>query len=39
MGGGGGGASFDSDPVVTNYVKQDRVVWYKKPNLRSLYLL
>jgi hypothetical protein len=27
-----------SDPILTNYVKDDKVVWYKKRNLRMLYI-
>ena len=27
-----------SDPVLTRAVEEDRVPWYKKPNLRWLYL-
>jgi hypothetical protein len=28
-----------SDPVLTRIVEEDKVPWYKKPNLRYLYLL
>jgi hypothetical protein len=28
-----------SDPVVTRIVDEDPVPWYKKPNLRILYLV
>ncbi len=28
-----------SDPIITNIVKEDRVPWYRKPNLRYLYLM
>lgn len=28
-----------SDPVLTRIVDEDKVPWYKKPNLRVLYLL
>jgi hypothetical protein len=28
-----------SDPVVTRIVDEDPVPWYKKPNLRVLYLV
>jgi guanine deaminase len=28
-----------SDPVLTRIVEEDKVIWYKKPNLRSLYFL
>ncbi|QRV98587.1 Sugar (and other) transporter [Ceratobasidium sp. AG-Ba] len=38
-GGGMHGGGAASDPVVTRYVEQDKVPWYKKPNLRALYLL
>ena len=27
-----------ADPIVTRLVKEDRVPWYKKPNLRLMYL-
>ena len=33
------GASGTADPIVTRLVKEDRVPWYKKPNLRVLYVL
>lgn len=36
MGGFGGEAS---DPVVTRAIEADKVPWYKKPNLRYLYIL
>jgi hypothetical protein len=26
-----------SDPIVTRMVEQDKVPWYKKPNLRGMY--
>jgi hypothetical protein len=26
-----------SDPIITNFVKEDKVPWYKKKNLRMLY--
>lgn len=26
-----------ADPIITNFVKEDHVPWYKKKNLRSLY--
>jgi hypothetical protein len=28
-----------TDPILTRIVEEDKVPWYKKPNLRSLYLL
>jgi hypothetical protein len=28
-----------SDPIITNFVRDDKVVWYKKRNLRYLYLV
>jgi hypothetical protein len=28
-----------SDPILTNMAREDRVPWYRKPNLRHLYLL
>jgi len=28
-----------ADPVLTQAVNEDKVAWYKKPNLRYLYLL
>jgi hypothetical protein len=28
-----------SDPILARLVAEDRVTWYKKPNLRNLYLL
>jgi len=27
-----------SDPIITNFVKNDKVSWYKKKNLRLLYI-
>jgi hypothetical protein len=27
-----------SDPIITRMVAEDKVPWYKKPNLRLLYL-
>lgn len=27
------------DPVLTRIVEEDKVAWYKKPNLRYLYLM
>ena len=27
-----------SDPIVTHLVEQDKTPWYKKPNLRYMYL-
>lgn len=38
-GGAAHGGGEASDPVVTRYVQQDKVPWYRKPNLRHLYLL
>ena len=26
-----------ADPILTNFVKEDKVPWYKKKNLRMLY--
>lgn len=26
-----------SDPILTRMVSEDKVIWYKKPNLRKLY--
>ena len=28
-----------ADPVLTRAVEEDKVPWYKKPNLRALYLV
>lgn len=28
-----------ADPIVTRMVEEDKTPWYKKPNLRLLYLL
>jgi hypothetical protein len=33
------GAVEGTDPVLTRLVDEDKVPWYKKPNLRSLYFL
>jgi hypothetical protein len=33
MGGGG-----ENSPIINEIVKNDNVPWYRKPNLRSLYL-
>ncbi|CZR53195.1 related to hexose transporter protein [Phialocephala subalpina] len=30
---------YDDDPIVTRLVNEDTVPWYKKPNLRNLYLI
>jgi hypothetical protein len=30
--------SLDADPILTRLVAEDEVVWYKKKNLRKLYL-
>jgi hypothetical protein len=27
-----------ADPIVTRLVAEDKIVWYKKPNLRMMYL-
>jgi hypothetical protein len=27
-----------ADPIVTRLVEEDKVVWYKKPNLRRMYI-
>ena len=32
------GDAVDYDNVVSNLAAQDRIPWYKKPNLRRLYL-
>jgi hypothetical protein len=29
----------EGDPILTRMVEEDKVKWYKKPNLRLLYLL
>jgi hypothetical protein len=34
----GGGAQL-ADPVLSRLVAEDRVSWYRKPNLRILYVL
>ena len=31
--------AHSADPVLTQAVNEDKVPWYKKPNLRYLYLL
>lgn len=31
-------AQHDADPVLTRAIEEDKVPWYKKPNLRYLYL-
>ncbi|KAF2009977.1 general substrate transporter [Aaosphaeria arxii CBS 175.79] len=36
---GGAGATGVADPVLTRLVAEDKVRWYKKPNLRILYVL
>ena len=28
-----------SDPIITNFVAEDKVIWYKKRNLRFLYFV
>ena len=28
-----------ADPIITKWVEQDKIPWYKKRNLRALYLL
>lgn len=33
------GAAEGTDPVLTRLVDEDKVVWYKKKNLRKLYFL
>lgn len=35
----GHGMDGAADPVLTRMVEEDRVPWYKKPNLRLLYLI
>ncbi|RYP69202.1 hypothetical protein DL770_008300 [Monosporascus sp. CRB-9-2] len=37
--GGAGIADAGSDPIVTRLVKEDKVPWYSKPNLRYLYFM
>ncbi|RYP74754.1 hypothetical protein DL771_002818 [Monosporascus sp. 5C6A] len=37
--GGAGIADGASDPIVTRLVKDDKVPWYSKPNLRYLYFM
>ena len=27
-----------ADPIVTRLCEEDKVVWYKKPNLRTMYI-
>jgi hypothetical protein len=39
MGGAGAADSGLSDPIITRLVAEDKVIWYKKPNLRYLYIL
>lgn len=34
-----GTTGASSDPIVTRLANEDKVPWYKKPNLRTLYLL
>lgn len=34
-----GGDTAVGDPIVTQYILEDNVPWYKKPNLRYLYLV
>lgn len=34
-----GGGAHEGDPVVTRLVAEDKVAWYRKKNLRNLYLL
>lgn len=29
----------DSDPIITRLVAEDKVAWYRKPNLRYLYFM
>lgn len=33
------GKQTDSDPIITRIVAEDKVPFYKKPNLRYLYIL
>lgn len=33
------GNQTEVDPVLTRIVEEDKVVWYKKPNLRYLYFM
>ncbi|RYP08329.1 hypothetical protein DL764_001975 [Monosporascus ibericus] len=37
--GGAGIADVGSDPIITRLVKEDKVPWYSKPNLRYLYFM
>ena len=39
VGAGAKNAAGAADPVLTHAVENDLVPWYKKPNLRHLYLL
>ena len=32
-------AGASSEPIVTQLVSEDKVAWYRKPNLRYLYLI
>ncbi|KAH6651694.1 general substrate transporter [Truncatella angustata] len=34
-----GNTGASADPIVTRLAKEDKVPWYKKPNLRSLYFM
>lgn len=39
MGGVGAAGSGAADPIITRLANEDRVRWYKKPNLRFLYFM
>ncbi|KAI5860938.1 general substrate transporter [Durotheca rogersii] len=39
MGGAGAIEPGTADPIITRLANQDKIVWYKKPNLRYLYFL
>lgn len=39
MGGAGPASGADSDPIITRLANEDKVRWYRKPNLRYLYFL
>ena len=34
-----GGQTGEADPIITRLVSEDKILWYRKPNLRLLYLL
>ncbi|KAI0376779.1 general substrate transporter [Hypomontagnella monticulosa] len=39
MGGAGPASGASSDPIITRLANEDKVRWYRKPNLRYLYFL